>query len=533
MKVKRYSVCQPCRLRKIGCDGKNPECSQCLLTGRQCPGYPIEWSFVDQSRSEPMGGRRSRSRVENRKQHAEEFPRDAPLTGTSHPELSNELYPPRPTSTDDISFAKLVNLIIRSYMPEEELRLSSDISHDISHELAPRLCGSWVEVLLDFDDSTRSDVVSTASAALGTLIMSQSLPKDVPSIDSTRSYLTAIQMMQRALSSANIYSDRELLVSIMCLSLAELMFSGSYEGLAAHANAVARILQAHGPERYQTGILHRLFIGFRPLLMIKAIQDRKSSFLHSMDWIKMPFAILEPSAMQSLLSQAASIPTLLRRMDEIYDSQVIIDKVCIATQLFGDFDDILHSLDEWEASILSSENRPVYWYQDQETGTCEVPTTRVPCIWFPGITMANALTSVWSFRIICFFELERLAITFPQLNLEYSKELSEFDGRGLLDNARTLTTRVCQSIDYLLQDKMKLFGPASTILPLQLVYAVAELYPHGYQIELGIVRKAIDRLVFKGLRSFPSYVFERNPFLHRWDILSNKYSSSECPREEV
>lgn len=45
------------------------------------------------------------------------------------------------------------------------------------------------------------------------------------------------------------------------------MFPGPSEGLTAHTNAVGRILQAHGPERYQTGILHKLFIGFRPLLV--------------------------------------------------------------------------------------------------------------------------------------------------------------------------------------------------------------------------------------------------------------------------
>ena len=47
------------------------------------------------------------------------------------------------------------------------------------------------------------------------------------------------------------------------------MFPGPTEGLKMHINAVARILQANGPQRYQTGVSHRLFIGFRPLLVSK------------------------------------------------------------------------------------------------------------------------------------------------------------------------------------------------------------------------------------------------------------------------
>lgn len=34
---------------------------------------------------------------------------------------------------------------------------------------------------------------------------------------------------------------------------------------------MAQILQSHGPERYQTGILHRLFVGFRPLLVCRLV----------------------------------------------------------------------------------------------------------------------------------------------------------------------------------------------------------------------------------------------------------------------
>lgn len=155
-------------------------------------------------------------KVQAQNPHAQEVPRDAPPSGDPQPGPSHDLSLRSPT-THDPKFANLIDLITRNYVPDEELHLCSNISD----ELAPRICGSWVEVLPHLNDWTGNDVVSTALTALGTAIMPERLSGDVHNIDSTRTYLTAIQAMQKGLSSANIYSDRELLVSIMCLSLAE------------------------------------------------------------------------------------------------------------------------------------------------------------------------------------------------------------------------------------------------------------------------------------------------------------------------
>ncbi|OJZ82673.1 hypothetical protein ASPFODRAFT_74087, partial [Aspergillus luchuensis CBS 106.47] len=78
MRVKQRSVCQNCRSRKLGCDGKSPQCTQCLLTGRQCPGYPVNWSFV-QSQSRPARSRRSPSNISNQ----DHSPRDTAEHETS------------------------------------------------------------------------------------------------------------------------------------------------------------------------------------------------------------------------------------------------------------------------------------------------------------------------------------------------------------------------------------------------------------------------------------------------------------------
>ncbi|GKZ26046.1 hypothetical protein AbraIFM66951_005084 [Aspergillus brasiliensis] len=343
--------------------------------------------------------------------------------------------------------------------------------------------------------------------------MSQRHPEKDSGVDSTRSYLAALQLMQKELSTANASSDKELLASIMCLSLAEVMFPGPTEGIKMHIDAVAQILQANGPQRYQTGVAHRLFTGFRPLLMINAIQYRTPSFLESDNWKTTPFAILSPSPMQSLLSHAAALPLILHRMDKISGSDAHIQDQYEATCIFNSFDDLLGSLNEWENSESNNATSPLYWYRDQDTGA-----STIPCIWFPSITMANAITHIWTFRIICIYEMERLASSLPQPNFDYLRILKEYHVENVQESSEGLMRRICESMEYLLQEEMKLFGPASTILPLQVAYAVVTVNGNQQNAELAVLKKIVDRLVSKGLQSFPTLIFERNPFLHRWDI---------------
>ncbi|KAL4982528.1 hypothetical protein BDW68DRAFT_195226 [Aspergillus falconensis] len=520
MKVKNRSVCENCRSRKLGCDGKNPECSQCLITGRQCPGYPVNWSFVH-TRLEPAQGRRSSSIVHNQARAPPDIPQNAPYLENSLSDISNEVYPHQSRGVHDTHYAKQVDLIVRSYVPDGELHTHSILSY----EPRPRICGSWVDVLPDLIDGTGNGVVLAALDALAASIASQRPADAVPGANGGLSYLKAIQTIRKELSAANNFLDRELLASIMCLSLAELMFVGSPDGLTMHTNAVARLLQLNGPERYQTGILHKLFIGFRPLLMIKAIQDRTPSFLALEEWKRTPFAIFTPSPMQSLLSQTASLPSLLLRMDKLFAPRDTFLDEHEAVCLFDCFNDTLRSLNEWEASLSNHAARPLYWYQDQPTGASKVSASRVPCIWFSSITMANALTYIWSFRIICLHEMELLACGLPHLSLGQSSASGEHGIESVPHIAQNLMSQISQSMEYLLQEEMKLFGPASAVLPLQTAYVVATMDANRHHTELQVLKDVIGRLVRKGLQSFPSIILEQNPFLHRWDTLSNQYSA--------
>lgn len=219
--------------------------------------------------------------------------------------------------------------------------------------------------------------------------------------------------------------------------------------------------------------------------------------------------------MQSLLGQAAALPTILHTLDKLSGPDASDKNQYECERILNCFNDLLNGLNNWEASESINVTSPLYWYRVQDP-------EEIPCIWFPSITMANAITYIWAFRIICLCEMERLASSLPQPSIEYLRILKEQHIESVQKSSETLMRRICESMEYLLQEEMKLFGPASTILPLQVAYAVATMNGNQHNAQLPILKRIVERLVLKGLQSFPMLIFERNSFLHRWDRSPNR-----------
>ena len=73
-----------------------------------------------------------------------------------------------------------------------------------------------------------------------------------------------------------------------------------------------------------------------------------------------------------------------------------------------------------------------------------------------------------------------------------------------------LAEKICLSMDYLMQDAMKLFGPASTFYPLQIAYQTFKMNESGQKENMARVEGVVGRLIKKGLQSAPSIVFGGN-----------------------
>ncbi|KAJ5895653.1 hypothetical protein N7495_007344 [Penicillium taxi] len=279
----------------------------------------------------------------------------------------------------------------------------------------------------------------------------------------------------------------ELVPAIMCLTLVELMFPSSSLAMTVHITAVGEVLRSYGPKRFQTGTLHELFNGFRPLLVLEAVRRRRPTFLALESWIEIPSSQNSPTPMQALLTEVVSIPSLLYKSDVLFQDPLIVN-IGDANEIAHAIIESLHRLCLYEKRLWLESDTPCYWTDGPETP-----------LRFPTITMANCLSHIWAFRIICLAELEKFSRSFPY-SIEKSTETSDIQTQ-----IAQLSKLISLSMEYLLGDDMKLYGPASTLFPLSVAYQAL-----GSAQDRGLVMEHIDRTIFrlveKGLRSAPFFV---------------------------
>ncbi|KAK2755517.1 hypothetical protein FQN54_006457 [Arachnomyces sp. PD_36] len=482
------------KVKQRSCDGKRPGCTQCVFTGRTCDGYESEWKFISQN-----SGLASSSDVEldkgqvTHRNEAHAAPRITTAPG-------DRPYPSLDSSTRD----GLVRLLVTAYVPEAEMPYMSDNSDNKQS----RICGAWVEALPELSSQTDPDgSLSAAIQAFASSVSHHRPQQEGENLDCTKSYHMAIKALREDLDSPKHPFHAESAAAIMCLSLTELMFSDSAFGLSAHVKGVAQLIQANGPDRYKSGMFHKLFVGFRPLLITKACQARQGTFLALEEWTHIPFSTFKPSIMQSLLSQIAIIPGLLQRSDRLLDPH------CEGTDseartVFGTFIATLSSLEQWEIALRRNSSTPCYWTCTRDSrslgsllGKCN------DAIWFPNVTMANVYTHLWTFRILCVAELDKIVTRFPCLVFEDSILSDYFQPTLILEEKVKLSRKICSSMEYLMQDEMKLFGPASTFFPLQTAYQIFTRNEFQQRDDRFRIESIVARLVEKGLRLAPVIVF--------------------------
>ncbi|PGG99298.1 hypothetical protein AJ79_08565 [Helicocarpus griseus UAMH5409] len=220
-------------------------------------------------------------------------------------------------------------------------------------------------------------------------------------------------------------------------------------------------------------MLHKLFVGFRPFLIIKACHARQETFLGLHEWMHIPFSIFEPSPMQGLLSRIAIVPSLLQQVDQLLGSPSQSDTN--AWDIFNAFTNTLSNLQYWEEG-LRRESGSAYYEQLPASSSGEGNITT----WFLNVTMANVYTHLWAFQIVCLLELERLEAVLSHVSPSptFSDRVQfRYDQEKVLK----ISSLICSSMDYLIQNEMGLFGPASTFFPLHGIPGVCDgqIYPRG------------------------------------------------------
>jgi hypothetical protein len=188
---------------------------------------------------------------------------------------------------------------------------------------------------------------------------------------------------------------------------------------------------------------------------VLAFFSRKASFLADEEWKTIPFRETPPSPVQALMSEGAVIPSILERMD----AEGVVN---VAKEALDAFEAVYDRLDAWADDFFPSAcaSSPLFWLQPSADG-------ERPHIFFQNISAASALTHFWAFKVVCLRNIQRLKAFCP---LSGPRHVHDTEG----SEAIHLSVMICQSIEYLMQDRMKLFGPTSITLPLHTAYKTFE-----------------------------------------------------------
>lgn len=153
----------------------------------------------------------------------------------------------------------------------------------------------------------------------------------------------------------------------------------------------------------------------------------------------------------------------------------------VLTELNG----LLERLDSWATNFLSLSAAAQFWFE---------PTRAAGRgrIWFVNLTAANGLTHFWAFKAICLTNIERLLVLHPEMTSEI-----RIPQPSILQEMKQLSVMICQSVEYLMQGQMKLFGPTSVVLPLQTAYEIFRTGGAQTKDELDWCREVL-RAVFRG-----------------------------------
>lgn len=199
--------------------------------------------------------------------------------------------------------------------------------------------------------------------------------------------------------------------------------------------------------------------------ILSALDTRMATFLAADVWKRDPFRCVPAEPFQALLNEAADIPSVLESLDSCRlhprKAHLIAQKAVLKAV------DLLDRLSQWFQSTLALSADPLWWPVSKPDGQT--------CLWFSNITMANCVIHFWAFSIICTTLVRELRADFPSLmKYEITLDGQVPESAHVSRKIMAESVQILQSVEYLMQDEMKLFGIASASMPFQTAWKALE-----------------------------------------------------------
>jgi hypothetical protein len=203
---------------------------------------------------------------------------------------------------------------------------------------------------------------------------------------------------------------------------------------------------------------------------------RKATFLANDFWVTLPCQRHQAAPLQSLLSVAASIPAVLEKVDSVL-CDAFNAAPAAASQLIGELTESKAHLEAWHTSFADSSPGPLYWRRTIEHdigGSFE-------SIWYHDLSTANVFIYFWAFHLICLVNIKNLWDRFPTPKPSGQNDATH-GAEARRDECSELSTRIYQSMEFVLQPEFMLYGISSAGFPLQIACETLKAGAKGREI---------------------------------------------------
>ncbi|KAE8371315.1 hypothetical protein BDV26DRAFT_286888 [Aspergillus bertholletiae] len=497
--------CNTCRKRKIACDQQRPACAQCARSNRVCGGYLRERVFV---MVQPAA----------EKKHI--FLKPQPLELSSHSKLSEngiKVWQRSSGSTQVRSKQPFYSFTERGMaygaMQNRHTRynlVQAFLSNCFPAQQPRSTARSWIVLLAELP--TGGNALELSSAAVAASVMGRMCQNPTLIRESLKLYTKGLQQLQRALWDPGLMREDGTLAACMALSLYEALEcpSAGSEAYFSHCQGILALVEARGVDAHSSGAGHQLFLGVRIPGILYGLERQTPNFIFDPVWIEQPWAATPKPFFHRVTDCLAKAPGILQRVRSL--PHLSPDQQChLIHELIHECWQIDEILDRIYDDMQVATSHPLYWLVPSEGNSFPAWGNLFPVVFsFTDLETATTLMLLWAVRVMLWSGLCNLyriiapGMLMPQiietgeLNPSIDEPFESLPPLGHRTDYLSMVHKVCQSVEYFLQDELLLAGPLSVSVALGIVIDTLREEPR-YAPEVLWIGTALRAVQQKGL----------------------------------
>ncbi|CZR63374.1 uncharacterized protein PAC_13271 [Phialocephala subalpina] len=340
---------------------------------------------------------------------------------------------------------------------------------------------SWIATACSLAlKSQHSEMLSDSLLAMSLSLVGLDRHEGELSTASLKQYSRALNGLRSGLaprpSGLSQHQVNAALVTSLACGMYEMMTNKSLSALMHHLNGVSAILKTRGVENLQSDSSRRTFYEYRSIHLPIALSTRKANFLSLPKWINPPWKTLEPlsaSKLGTVIDIGFEIPVLMEKFDNLQQQEQIASVPDMASQMNSLILDglaIQQAFNDWERRIRGRDDMPSLYIPRQAKWSAlnlDVESNIYP-ISFDFANWDNASGLSYYEMLQIFLNTLLIDIkTFARRSNIAPHALAAMNSQILAQNSIDCADRICQSVEWFLEDNKKLIGRMVILAPFE------------------------------------------------------------------